>query len=267
MTNEDYTQFLQYIYDEYVRDRVGHLGRFTSSRIQDHEWAPRWRRLIAAGAALYFMRHHSDPEHVDSMFKLEFIRRVWEDVEDGTRWNNELLDEAGLMDAFDQHLHQIVGGLAKDYLPEIDFDVMRDLGSRDAISDVSGLIYGVKVRVVEMRRDVREILERAPEEIMESRRLLWHPEAGIIAGLKSEKNREKEKRKTLGKIIKALGQIAQGTALSLANVGIATGIINVPVSVEARTIGAVASTATGVGALMAGIGDLIDAKENAAADQ
>jgi len=53
-----------------------------------------------------------------------------------------------------------------------------------------------------------------------------------------------------------LGKIAQGTALSIANIALAVGALHFPVSPETKTWGSVASVATGIGTIFAGIGDL-----------
>jgi hypothetical protein len=55
---------------------------------------------------------------------------------------------------------------------------------------------------------------------------------------------------------KALGQIAQGTAISIANVALAIGALKFPVSPETQTWGAMASVATGIGTVLSGVGDL-----------
>jgi hypothetical protein len=55
---------------------------------------------------------------------------------------------------------------------------------------------------------------------------------------------------------KGLGQISQGAALSIANIGLAINVFKLPVSPETKTWGAIASVTTGIGTVLNGIGDL-----------
>jgi len=55
---------------------------------------------------------------------------------------------------------------------------------------------------------------------------------------------------------KGVGQVAQGSALSIANVALAIGVLKLPVSAETQTWGAIASVATGIGTVLNGVGDL-----------
>lgn len=55
---------------------------------------------------------------------------------------------------------------------------------------------------------------------------------------------------------KGVGQIAQGSALSIADVALAIGVLKLPVSAETQSWGALASVAAGFGTLLNGVGDL-----------
>jgi hypothetical protein len=55
---------------------------------------------------------------------------------------------------------------------------------------------------------------------------------------------------------KGVGQIAQGSALSIADVALAIGVLKLPVSAETQTWGALASVTTGIGTVLNGLGDL-----------
>lgn len=55
---------------------------------------------------------------------------------------------------------------------------------------------------------------------------------------------------------KGVGQIAQGSALSIADVALVIGVLKLPVSAETQTLGALASVATGIGTVLKGVGDL-----------
>lgn len=55
---------------------------------------------------------------------------------------------------------------------------------------------------------------------------------------------------------KGIGNIAQGAALSIANISLAIGALKLPVSPETQTWGAIASVTTGIGTVLSGIGEL-----------
>ena len=87
-------------------------------------------------------------------------------------------------------------------------------------------------------------------------------QGGVTRKLKGEKKESKEGRrpaetqKKSRRWFKGLGQIAQGSAFSIANVALAVGALKFPVSPETQTWGAVASVSTGVCTVLSGIGDL-----------
>ena len=72
----------------------------------------------------------------------------------------------------------------------------------------------------------------------------------------AKKKGDTEPPKKSRRWFKGLGQIAQGAALSIADVALAVGALHFPVSPETQTWGAVASVATGVGTIFSGMGDL-----------
>jgi len=55
---------------------------------------------------------------------------------------------------------------------------------------------------------------------------------------------------------KGLGKVAQGSALTLADVGLAAGVLVLPVDPATQTWGAIVSSVTGVGTALDGLGEL-----------
>jgi hypothetical protein len=96
-------------------------------------------------------------------------------------------------------------------------------------------------------RSVEEKLEKADAEFQEQVDAATKhlPEA-------TSKNFPKKSRRWF----KGLGQISQGTALSIADIGLAISVLKLPVSPEAQTWGAIVSVITGIGTVLNGIGDL-----------
>jgi ferric-dicitrate binding protein FerR (iron transport regulator) len=127
------------------------------------------------------------------------------------------------------------------------------MGSTNPEADLRGMIYVVKRRKEERRQMSREIpvsrqLERAEEELARTRKQFEE------SAEEEENNTEAPKKSR--RWFKGLGQIAQGAAISIADIGIAIGMLHFPVSPETQTLGALVSTATGVGTVLNGIGEL-----------
>ena len=55
---------------------------------------------------------------------------------------------------------------------------------------------------------------------------------------------------------KGLGQIVQGAAISGADIGLALGVLHIPIPKGGETYGVVMSVTAGVGTVMNGVGDL-----------
>jgi hypothetical protein len=87
----------------------------------------------------------------------------------------------------------------------------------------------------------------------------------VVERLSKEQERFKEETEAQNREIserigrrwfKALGQICQGAAFSIANIFLAIGLLPFPVSPETTTWGAMVSTTSGVGMILTGMGDL-----------
>jgi hypothetical protein len=69
-------------------------------------------------------------------------------------------------------------------------------------------------------------------------------------------NQEAADKKKPRRWFKGLGHIVQGAAMSLADLGLAFGVLDFAVGVETRSWGALVSVTAGVGTIMNGAGDL-----------
>jgi hypothetical protein len=130
------------------------------------------------------------------------------------------------------------------------------MGSPDADAELAELVYRVRayreragrvsheVSTRHQLRQVAEAVDRAAKQFDELKKL--------------EPKQLAEAPKKSRRWFKGLGQIGQGTVLSIANVALAVGAIKFPVSPETQTWGALASVATGIGTVLNGVGDLLN---------
>jgi len=245
MSNEEYKDFLKYIFNEYIQPRIHRIGRYW-----DHPemWRNKWRALKRAiDVVNYINKHCEDSEDIYRTFTLERLRRAVDEVEDGVRWNNQLAKEVGFLDAFDTYYDEIIGGLEAELFPESEYELLKDLGFQNPRSDIRAIVYALKakkkLRSSCNKFSVSHSLNNTTTKLSEVKEKFKESDTK-----KLEKERlEKSRRWFMG-----LGQIGQGAALSIGDIALAAGALQFPVSPETQTWGALVSASTGVGMILNG---------------
>lgn len=255
MTDDEYRAFLTVLFKRHVRPRLPRVR----SRFHHHmmeEWSYHLDQAQRAARVLrYIEAYCGDGDDPYETFTLERLSRAVNDTRSCLEFSNRSVDESGFIDAYEGHVSEILMGLRPEHLPDLDKEVLRDMGSPDPETELAELVFRVRAereRSVTMRqevsvrqqlRNVEERVARAAQEFDELK--------------KSQAERESTGMpKKPRRWFKALGQIGQGAALSIANVALAVGAIHFPVSPETQTWGAVASVTTGIGTVLSGVGDL-----------
>ena len=136
----------------------------------------------------------------------------------------------------------------------MDQEVIRDTGSSDAEAELAELVYRARAyrnRAERMAQEVspRQQLRHVAEQVARIQKEFEEFSA-------SQTEQPPEPPKKSRPWFKGLGQIGQGAALSIANVALAVGVIQFPVSPETQPWGALASVATGIGTVLTGVGEL-----------
>ena len=255
MTDDEYRAFLNVLFRKHVRPRLPRVQRRFHHHMME-EWqyhldqAERSARLFR-----YVDNYCDDGGDVYSTFTLDRLASAVHDTRYGLEFSNRAIDEAGFLDAYERHVTEILAGLQPHHIPEVDKDVMRDMGSPDPEAELAELVFHAKAerdRFLQMRQEisVRQQLRNAEERVTKA--AAEFDELKKSAGDPKAKDFPKKSRRWF----KGLGQISQGAALSIANVALAVGALHFPVSPETQTWGAVASVATGIGTVLSGVGDL-----------
>jgi len=253
MTNDEYKEFLKYIFDEYIQPRIHRIGHYWYPEMNRH-WHDEWRGLKRAVDLINYIDSHCDDQNdIYRTFTLERLRKAVDEVEYSVHWNNRLAEEAGFLDAFDSHYNEIIQGLNIELFPESELEILQEFGAKDPKSKLRGIIYLLKTRnkdkcnynnETSISNQLNKIVKRLDEA-----------ESAFKETDKDSSEKEDRPRKSR-RWFKGLGQIGQGAALSIGDIALAAGMLKFPVSPETQTWGALVSATTGVGMILNGVGEL-----------
>ena len=258
MEDKEYLDFLQYLFNEYVAGKISRIQRyFGHPRYWDkYEWHRlEWHRLPQAMHIITYINRYCDTdEDIYTTFMLDKLREIVGYVKEGVSWSNILIKNSGFIYAIEDHFEHIVDGIKLEHFSEQEFEILKELGSFDPKVELSGIIHLLKVNKLKLSRSAKEVkisvqLKQTEEILFDSLLILREEEK------KEEENKIPKTRPGL-KWFKGLGQICQGALLTIADVSLAIGVLQFPVSPETKTWGAMVSTTTGIGMILSGVGDL-----------
>jgi hypothetical protein len=240
MTDAEYQVFLSFLFERYVRPRLRKMRR-THGHFGETE---PYNSLVdqAVSAARVFRFNENDDDDLYETFTAERLQRAVSDAQNSTMWGYRSAEEAGFLEAYRAHAREITTGLAVIHLPDADKQIVREIGSVDPDLELEGLVY---VARAELERRQREALV-----------LDVHEEDFRFVKEAVQKGTDEKAPKKKVRWFKGLGQISTGAAFSLANLAMAFGTLNLPVSRETQTWGAFASVITGLGTILSGVGEL-----------
>jgi hypothetical protein len=255
MTDDEYREFLTFLFEHYVRPRITRVRRHFNHHMMD-EWQYHLDQATRAAQILRFIESYcDDDDDAYRTFTVERLARAVSNTRNSLDFSNRTTEEAGFLDAFEDHMREILAHLQASHLPDAEREVLRDMGSPNPEVELRALVYQARAssdRVEQSARElpIRKQLEYAAERLKKDE-----------IDFEEMKKEDNEKRpvqapKRSRRWFKGLGQIAQGSALSIANVALAVGVLHFPVSPETQTWGAVASVSTGIGTVLNGVGDL-----------
>lgn len=254
MNDDEYRAFLSFVFDTYVRPRLHVVMHHFGPMGERFEYEiDRMRR--AAQLARFIQAFSDNDDDVYSTLRGDRIANTVDDVGNVVSRSARVLDETGFVDALNAHYDEIVDGLSVEHLPKSEASLLRELGSEDPQRDLMAVIFIMRSRRNKRfqadRTRVEQDLSRVAKELSEAGQQIQEA-AQKMQGFADVPPHVRKPRRWF----KGLGQIAQGTAVSLANVGLAIGWLHFPVSAETQTWGSLASVTTGIGMVAAGAGDL-----------
>lgn len=253
MNEDEYKDFLQYLFHTYIRDRLHRVERYMEGPTGFHRFNYELDRLRRAAHALrYIQSHCDDTDDIYSTFTTGHLRGVVDEVRDGLEHCMRFAEEGGFLEAIDAHYDDIVSGMKFEYFPESELAVLRDLGSDDPKRDIQAIIYILKARQAppqyREKRSVSSNLKQSEEQLASAAKTMEEERKAPDSKIKvSKKSRH---------WFKGLGQIAQGAGLVLADIGLAVGMLHFPASAEPQSWAAIASATAGFGTIMTGTDEL-----------
>lgn len=253
MTDDEYREFLAFLFEHHIRQRLPRVRRRFRHHMME-EWHYHLDQAQQSAQILRFIETHClDVGDIYGTFTLERLGRAVSETRYSLDFSRRIAEEAGFLDAFEDHSREIFAGLQPQHLPEIDKDVLRESGSINPEGEIRALVMRAKASAETRSQGSRELrvrdqMEHASDRLGEAQKHFSIDEEGDEAPA--------EPPRMPRRWFKGLGQIAQGAAFSIANVALAVGAIQFPVSPETQTWGTLASVATGIGTIMNGIGDL-----------
>lgn len=254
MDDHEYTEFMSYLFERYVRPRLPRVRRHLDHHMKD-DFHYHLGQAERSARILRFIESECDDDgDIYGTFKVERLARVISDTRYGLSFSNRITEEGGFLDAYESHETEILGGLQPDHLPKEDKEILRDMGSINPDAELRGLVYLAKARVRNVKRQNREVSIR--QELKNCEQELDQAEQKFRKGLEMKEPELNQIPKKSRRWFKGVGQIAQGSALSIADVALAIGVLKLPVSAETQSWGALASVVTGIGTLLNGVGDL-----------
>jgi hypothetical protein len=256
VTDDEYREFLTFLLERYVRPRLARVRRRFHHHMME-EWDYHLNQAQQALQVLRFIEANcNDDDEIYHTFTLERLMRAVSDTRYSLEFANRMAGEAGFLDALEAHADDILSGLRVQDLPDADRQIFREMGSPNPELELRALVLRAKAFRDRLRQDSRELpigrqLKHAEQRVAEAQQSFEKMCKAQEEELADKKAPAKSRR-----WFKGLGQIAQGAALSIADVALAVGALHFPVSPETQTWGAVASVTTGIGTILNGVGDL-----------
>jgi hypothetical protein len=260
MTDTEYQEFMAFIFEKYVRPRGVRL-RERFHHHMENEWQYHLYRAERATQWLRFLEAQCvSDEEVYETFKEHRLGRAVADTRESYNFANRAMEEAGFLDAYEANASAILSGLNPQHVPEVDRQLLREIGSPNPELELLELVYQAKELLhkrefMHQETSIRQELKNLEAQLERADR-----DFDALIKLTSETAESdrpsKPPRRKSRRWFKGLGQISQGAALSIANVALAVGALNFPVTPETRTWGAITSVVTGIGAILNGCGEL-----------
>lgn len=264
----EYEAYLKYLWERDTQEPAPRHRRRRHPLEWDEEFEYPLSELAAANRMLGAMASLQDP--YDAL-RMRALANMLRQVRTGLAANTRMLDEMGLLRTLDAEYSVIARHMRVEHLPSSEEEVLRRYGFDNLANHLPGVIYAVRAHANErsgfqelsVSQELRRLTERLDTAAADHDRLqqiddeiavirAQNERPQVSAELAAEQSSLRKERRWW----KGIGQIVQGTAMSLADGALAVGALKFEVSDETKTWGALVSVTAGVGTIISGIGDL-----------
>jgi hypothetical protein len=184
------------------------------------------------------------PDRIDAEY-VESVHRT-------LRISNDIAREIGMLEVLEEYGDLIIAGMEINDIPHHDIAALERLGEANPRGALLAAFLKIKASG-SIESDGRN--ELSVEERLEKLERILSEAHDNERSSKSRKH-EADERRPKRRWFKGLGKVAQGSALTLADVGLAAGVLVLPVDPATQTWGAIVSSVTGVGTALDGFGEL-----------
>ena len=243
--SQDFDAFLEYLFETQIQPRLPLVRNRHRHHFED-EFELALGQLRWTNRVLTFIEQSGGDPY--STFKDEALANTIADASYGVRFHNRIAEESGLFDVLDDHYSEIAAGIEPRHLPPQEADTLRALGFSEVADHLPAILHMIRNRASRPREGrISQTLGGLPER--------------LEAAQQQHRDSQKESRpsdlpRKSRRWFKGLGQVVQGSAMSIADIALAAGTLHLPVSPETRSWGTIASTTAGVGMILGGVGDI-----------
>jgi hypothetical protein len=267
---DEYERYLAWLWNQHVVGQLPTvLGRGRRLHEWDYEFNHALEQLRAANAVASAVATGLDPGAIRPWS----LSRIALGVAGAIEFNQRLLVESGIETVLQSDYEVIATGLTVDALPDAEREALRAAGFSNTADNLEAIIYVVRRRAeLDSQRHqevppttapstavrlLREDAERLDElQQFEDASTAQREQEETKGYRPSQQDERAQASRQPRRWFKGVGQIAQGAAMSIADVALAAGALKFNVSDETKGWGALASVTAGVGTIASGIGDL-----------
>lgn len=203
--------------------------------------------LISEMSPGYIRHSRRLPDREDGIDQeyVESVRRT-------LRVSNDIAREIGMIEILEEYGDLIIAGMEISDIPHHDIVALEQLGEANPKGALLAAFLKVKATGSINGQSRNELSLEQRLERLEKCVADAEENSDAMALQKSSPDDRRPKRRWF----KGLGKVAQGSALTLADVGLAAGVLVLPVDPATQTWGAIVSSVTGVGTALDGLGEL-----------
>ena len=195
-----------------------------------------------------YIRHSRNLPERDEGIAAEYVESVHRTL----RISKDIALEIGMLEVIEEYGDLIIAGMEIGDIPHHDIEALQYLGEANPRGALLAAFLKVKASGAMQSYEGNELSVEERLEKLERIVSDAHENESSTAFRK----RDSDERRPKKRWFKGLGKVAQGSALTLADVCLAAGVLVLPVDPATQTWGAIVSSVTGVGTALDGLGEL-----------
>jgi hypothetical protein len=260
--SNEFRNYVQYLFDTQVQPQL--------PRVREHwrrmdEYEDIFGRLGHAHGLLTYISTNTTADPYEVFTPQELFRGIY-DAEAGVRFHYDIAEDSGILDLFDRDYNTLIAGIHTSDLPDEEAEILTMLGFGDIAVHLPGILYMARSQAGQysdesFRHKLTALNETLHQTGGQHRSRSLDVEESPRIRMRKPGEPEPPEQPVPPEVrkprrwFKGVGQIVQGAAISLADIGLAAGALRLP-AVQVAGLGTIASCAAGFGLISGGIGEL-----------